>query len=239
MSKRNLPELISPDSVMLPIEHFNTPLQQILLRGIETSPESITIADMRHPGEPLIYVNEAFTTMTGYEPHEVIGHNCRFLQGKDTLHEDVQKIRDAIKKKQSVVVELKNYRKDGTAFVNRLSLVPIMAEAGVLTHYLGIQSDITEEKERFRQRQRTHAMKHTMEAVNDVMGNLLNHFTLIRHQLDEMPDADPEMLKDIDNSLKDATIKLRKMNAMTTYAEKKFGTSEIFMIDYDEMEEND
>ncbi|NJO19240.1 MAG: PAS domain S-box protein, partial [Spirulinaceae cyanobacterium RM2_2_10] len=107
----------------------------------------IAIADLCQPDQPIIYCNPAFETMTGYPPAEVIGRNCRFLQGEDTDPAAVAQLRAAIASGQECQVTLKNYRKDGTSFWNELSISPIHDEAGKLTHYIGIQNDVTQRRE--------------------------------------------------------------------------------------------
>jgi PAS domain S-box-containing protein len=114
---------------------------------MDEAPVGITVADPTEPDEPLIYVNEAFERLTGYEKHEVLGRNCRFLQGDDTDSEAVATIRQAIEDERSVSVELLNYRKNGEPFWNQLDIAPVRGDDGELTHYLGFQSDVTDRKE--------------------------------------------------------------------------------------------
>jgi sigma-B regulation protein RsbU (phosphoserine phosphatase) len=112
-------------------------------RALDVSAEGITIADARLPDRPLIYANEGFERMTGYPVAEVLGRNCRFLQGPGTDPAAMAEIRAALAAPRECVVEILNYRRDGTAFWNRLSITPIRDAAGELSHYIGIQSDVT------------------------------------------------------------------------------------------------
>lgn len=105
--------------------------------------EGVTIADALLPDRPLIYVNEGFERVTGYPATEVLGRNCRFLQGPDTDPEAVERIRAAIAREREWVEEILNYRRDGTPFWNRLSITPVRDESGEVTHFIGIQSDVT------------------------------------------------------------------------------------------------
>ncbi len=120
-------------------------IEQLLLkdRALAATAEGITIADARAPDRPLIYVNEGFTRLTGYSAAETIGSNCRFLQGEATDPQTVAKIRECIAQERDCDVELINYRKDGTTFWNRLSITPIRDSAGITTHFVGVQSDVT------------------------------------------------------------------------------------------------
>ena len=106
--------------------------------------EGITIADCACPDMPLIYANDGFARITGYSVEETIGRNCRFLQGPETDPEKVRYLRKCINEQKGCVVEMMNYKKTGEKFMNYLCLSPIFDGTGKLTHYVGIQSDISE-----------------------------------------------------------------------------------------------
>ncbi len=128
-------------SQSLPTLGETTP--ELLDRALAAAGEGIVIADARRPDMPLIYVNPAFEAVTGYAAAEAIGRNCRFLQGPDTDRTSLDEIRRALAERRACVVELLNYRKDGTPFWNRLSITPVVDAAGEVTHFIGVQSDIT------------------------------------------------------------------------------------------------
>ena len=116
-------------------------------RALAASAEGITIADAKLPDQPLIYANAGFERLTGYSVAEVLGRNCRFLQGPATDAATVDTLRTAIREQRMVTVQLMNYRKDGTLFWNRLSITPVQDSSGAVTHFIGVQSDVTAEKE--------------------------------------------------------------------------------------------
>lgn len=119
-------------------------LDQYLLETIvKEARDGITISDCSLPDNPLIFVNDAFARMTGYDAEEVIGKNCRFLQRGDTDFPAVNIIKIAMLTHEPCLVTLKNYRKDGTVFWNELSLTPIINKNDVVTHYLGVQKDVS------------------------------------------------------------------------------------------------
>ena len=103
----------------------------------------ISVANAGFPDLPLTYVNPAFEVMTGYTLEEVQGKNCRFLQGAERDQPALQLLRDAIREGRESVSILKNFRKDGTPFWNELSLSPIRSRDGQITHFVGIQNDVT------------------------------------------------------------------------------------------------
>jgi diguanylate cyclase (GGDEF)-like protein/PAS domain S-box-containing protein len=107
----------------------------------------IAITDARLPSRPLLYVNPAFERMTGYSAGEACGRNCKFLQGADTEQPEVARISQALREVRAERVLLRNYRKDGTLFWNELYISPIFDLAGALTHFVGIQNDVTERVE--------------------------------------------------------------------------------------------
>ena len=116
-------------------------------QAIAASSNGIVIADAREPDLPIIYINPAFERMTGYSAQEIIGRNCRFLQGPDKDQPALNELRSALRGGRDCKVVLSNYRKDGTRFWNELSVSPIYDGAGNLTHFVGIQMDITERKQ--------------------------------------------------------------------------------------------
>jgi len=116
----------------------------ILQAAVMDSRDGITISDFSLPDNPLIFVNPAFEIMTGYSLEETQGKNCRYLQGPDKDQEaQLNIIREAIKNRQPCLVTLRNYRKDGSMFWNELSMSPIFNFEGKVSHYLGIQKDVT------------------------------------------------------------------------------------------------
>ncbi|MFW5965583.1 MAG: PAS domain-containing protein [Halodesulfurarchaeum sp.] len=114
--------------------------------AMDGAPVGITISDTDLPDNPLIYVNDSFVDITGYEREEIIGTNCRFLQGEDTDPDRVAAMAAAVEHEQDVAVELKNYRKDGEPFWNRVEIAPIRRD-GDVQYFVGYQADVTDRKE--------------------------------------------------------------------------------------------
>ncbi|MFB6345302.1 MAG: diguanylate cyclase [bacterium] len=113
-------------------------------RSLSSIKEGITITDPTRPDNPIVYVNTGFETITGYSEEDALGRNCRFLQGQETSEEKLEKIRRAIKNRESISLRLRNYRKSGEMFWNHLSIHPVQNDDGKLTHFVGIQQDITD-----------------------------------------------------------------------------------------------
>ena len=117
-------------------------------QAMDEAPVGISISDPDQADNPMVYVNKGFEAVTGYPESEAVGRNCRFLQGERTRKEPVAEMRKSIDEAQPVSVELRNYRKDGSQFWNRVSIAPVRDDTGAVTNYIGFQEDVSERKER-------------------------------------------------------------------------------------------
>ncbi|PSB22525.1 PAS domain-containing sensor histidine kinase [filamentous cyanobacterium Phorm 46] len=134
-------------------------------RALAATSNGITIADATQPDKPIVYCNPAFEQITGYDRSEIIGHNCRFLQGPDTDRAALDQIRVALQEQHDCKVVLKNYRKDGTPFWNELTISPVRDSSGIVTHFIGVQSDISDRK------QAEEALKQAEEKYRSIFEN--------------------------------------------------------------------
>ncbi|MBX0295596.1 PAS domain S-box protein [Haloarcula nitratireducens] len=119
---------------------------RVRTRAMDEAEVPITLADATEPDDPIIYVNEAFESVTGYDESEILGENLRLLQGPETDPETVATLREGIEAERPVTTELLNYRRDGSPFWNRMTITPIEDETGTVTHFLGFQQEVTERK---------------------------------------------------------------------------------------------
>ena len=139
MSRSN-PSSLTTNSAEAPSP---APFRDSLAAAVAHAPTGIVVSDPNLPDCPIVYANPAFFRITGYAPEEVIGRNCRFLQGPGTDPAHVHAIRRAIAERRSLDIELVNYRRDGTRFVNELHISPVFGPDGALRHFFGIQHDVT------------------------------------------------------------------------------------------------
>jgi len=123
--------------------------------GIDPFPAAVratrmpmVITNPRLPDHPIVFVNDSFCRLTGYSREEIVGRNCRFLQGPDTDPADVIRLREAIAAPRSIEIDIRNYRKDGTSFWNRLLMAPVYDARGALAYFFASQLDVTTERER-------------------------------------------------------------------------------------------
>ncbi len=115
----------------------------VLSQILDSCVNGITLSDPDQEDNPLVYANEAFELITGYDREEIMGRNCRFLQGDDREQEGIEQIRKAMRENAPLTVTLRNYRKDGELFYNRFSIRPLFDRQGRVIYYLGIQYDVT------------------------------------------------------------------------------------------------
>ncbi len=112
---------------------------------IGTSPIAAVISNPRLPDNPIVECNEAFVALTGYAREEIVGHNCRFLSGADTEPWLTEMLRNGIRRRQPVMVEILNYKKGGAPFRNAVMVVPIFDAVGELEYFLGSQVEIADD----------------------------------------------------------------------------------------------
>ena len=103
---------------------------------------SVVFSDPSLPDNPMIYVSDEFEAQTGYAAEEAVGRNCRFLQGPGTDPHAVEAIRQALRARTTFSIDILNYRKDGTPFMNRLRIRPIFDERGALRFFVGAQNPV-------------------------------------------------------------------------------------------------
>ena len=170
------PALTNAEGRAPPPPRISTPglegRDDIFFAAVETTRMPMVVTDPRLPDNPIIFANAAFIQMTGYDEHEIVRHNCRFLQGAHTDTDAVAKVRNAVLRREAVAVEILNYRKDGSPFWNALYIAPIFDQAGELIYFFASQLDVTRRREAedgLRQAQK-------MEVVGQLTGGIAHDF---------------------------------------------------------------
>lgn len=125
------------------VDKDNGLIPQVLSAILDECVNGVTLADPDLEDAPIVYANKAFERLTGYSQAEIVGHNCRFLQGIDREQPARYQIAESLKNHESVEVTLRNYKKDGTLFFNHLKIVPLFDRKQRVIYYLGVQYDIT------------------------------------------------------------------------------------------------
>ncbi|UDL89739.1 PAS domain-containing protein [Mesorhizobium sp. PAMC28654] len=157
--------------------------------AIRATRMSMIITDPRRPDNPIVFVNDAFLRLTGYERQEVMGRNCRFLQGPKTDKSMIDKVRDAIAGETDVSVDLLNYRKDGSTFWNALYISPVSNDRGELQFYFASQLDVTDRKR----------SEHRITADKDRFEKAVKERT---QELEAALDAQTTLLHEVDHRVK-------------------------------------
>ncbi|MCA3269097.1 MAG: ATP-binding protein [Alphaproteobacteria bacterium] len=161
----------------------------LLFDAISTSNLAHTMSALDGDKE-LTYVNQAFLDETGYTRDEVIGRNCRFLQGKDTDPQSVEKIRQALATFKPIDIEILNYRKDGTPFLNRLKISTVFDKAGKPLAFMGIQSNVSSLVEIVRMAQERYRMESLGRLSANVSHEIKNALQPVRLMLENLGDID-------------------------------------------------
>ncbi|ELK46278.1 PAS domain-containing protein [Halobacillus sp. ACCC02827] len=120
---------------------------EFIKAAIDRVGAGVVITDPEQEDNPMIYCNKGFQELTGYQPEEILGKNCRFLQGEETKPEKIKLIRQGLANREPVLVELRNYRKDGSLFWNELQIFPVYIEQMDQTYFVGVQKDVTKRRE--------------------------------------------------------------------------------------------
>ena len=173
---------------------------------------AICLCDPHSPDFPIVFANRAFCNLTGYSESEVVGRNCRFLQGPDTDQAQIEKIRTALASEDLVVVELLNYRKDGTPFWNALHIGPIYDAAGKLVYYFGSQWDVSdvraaraeEHYAREMARELSHRMKNMFAVISGIV-NLTGRLRGVETEAKEINDRVQALGRAYETTLDDAS----------------------------------
>ena len=160
--------------------------RDIFFAAVALTRVPMLISDPNLPDNPIAFANQAFGALTGYGPGELVGRNCRFLQGRDTDRRTVDLIREAVRRRTDIAVELLNYRRDGTAFWNALFISPVFAADGTLIYFFASQLDVT----RRRDAERALAHSQRLEGLGALAGGMAHEFnnllTVIRGNLEPL-----------------------------------------------------
>lgn len=141
--------------------------------AMQQFPIAFVMTDPRQDDNPIVYVNQAFTKLTGYSLEASVGRNCRFLQGAKTDPRGVATISDALAAREQCMVEIVNYRANGDEFVNQLTIAPIFDDQGEVEYFLGVQTELGEER-KYELR-----AAHLDESLRELQHRVKNHLQML------------------------------------------------------------
>ncbi|CAA9455043.1 MAG: diguanylate cyclase/phosphodiesterase (GGDEF & EAL domains) with PAS/PAC sensor(s) [uncultured Rubrobacteraceae bacterium] len=208
----------------------------MLYKAIAASSNGIAISDASQPDHPLIYVNRSFELMTGFSAGEVLGNNCRFLQGSDRDQPALEEVRAAIREERDCSVLLRNYRKDGTLFWNELRLSPVHDERGQIIHFVGVQNDVTERKRAEEELQRAH--DELEDRVRQRTAWLMEANARLQREIDERRELEEHLthqaFHDPLTGLPNRTLFLDRLDLAMERAKRQEGEVAVLLLDLDD-----
>ena len=199
-------------------------------RALSAVEEGITITDPSREDNPMIYANKGFQKMTGYDVDEILGRNCRFLQGPDTDPKTVEQIRKALEEDVHVTVEILNYTKNDKPFWNQLSITPLYNDMGELTHYVGIQKDITEMKRQEEELKEAEKLAAIGEMAAGMMHEINNPNAFIRGNIEFLKKGWQRLQDHIDTDEVDEDLEFILEETEDTFEGMLSGTNRIEQI---------
>ena len=163
-------------------------------RVLDCIPNGISVSNARRYPQPIVHVNPAFTRITGYAPHEVLGRDASLLEGEQTDAEDLALLARTVQNGGEIKLTLRNYRKDGSVFHNKLSVSPVLDASGQITHYINVIEDVSSQVEvKERLIERTARLNATFDlspdgfTVFDARGELITSNPALRHMVGPLP----------------------------------------------------
>ena len=206
--------------------------------AIRATRMAMLVADATQPDNPIIFANDAFLKLTGYERGEVIGRNCRMLQGPDTDRQAVEAIQKAIAAGEDIAIDLLNYRKDGSTFWNALYVSPVRNSAGEIVYFFGSQLDVTDKKVA---EVRRDDLEQVVEARTRELTQALEQKTALLHEVDHRVKNNLQLISSLlllqnrrvsDPALK-ASLKgmLGRVNAIATVHRRLFQSEDVERFD--------
>ncbi|SDV49161.1 histidine kinase famiy protein [Chitinasiproducens palmae] len=185
----------------------------IFFAAIETTRMPMIVTDPSTDDNPIIFANRAFLSMTGYELEEIIGHNCRFLQGPESDRLTITAIREAVEDRREITTEILNYRKDGSTFWNALFISPVYNKEKELVYFFASQLDVSRRRDAegaLSQAQKMEALGQLTGGISHDFNNLLQvmtgHLDLLEHRL-SVTKADTTMANRSVSSIRSAVSK--------------------------------
>jgi PAS domain S-box-containing protein len=210
--------------------------------AIRATRMAMIVTDASQADNPIIFVNDAFLKLTGYGREEVIGRNCRFLQGPDTAPEAVRAMHDAIAGGGDVSIDLLNYRKDGSTFWNALYLSPVRNDAGKIVYFFGSQLDITEKKAgELKVLDHSDGLQQLVDARTHELTEALEQKTALLHEVDHRVKNNLQLISSLlllqNRRVADPAVKaslrgmLGRVNAIATVHRRLFQSDDVERFD--------
>ncbi|CAN5868933.1 hypothetical protein BH11MYX2_BH11MYX2_27510 [soil metagenome] len=203
-------------------------------RAIQSVSEGIVLTDPSAHDNPIVYTSPAFTRLTGYTNEEAVGRNCRFLQGPKSDPATVTALRQALAANRPCTVELLNYRKDGTTFWNSLAVSMVTDDAGLVTHHVGVLSDVTERRSlqsQFLQSQKMEAVGRLAGGIAHDLNNILSVILSYAEMLEDNPTLDAPVHADLGEIRKAAARATALTRQLLAFSRQQQLVSKVLLLD--------
>ncbi len=210
--------------------------------AIRATRMAMIVTDATQADNPIIFANDAFLRLTGYGRDEVIGRNCRFLQGSDTDPQAIEALRKAIAGGEDVAVDILNYRKDGSTFWNALYLSPVRNHTGQIVYFFASQLDVTDKKAlEFRARDHTDGLQQVVDDRTRELTQALEQKTALLHEVDHRVKNNLQLISSLlllqNRRVADPVLKaslrgmLGRVNAIATVHRRLFQSEDVERFD--------
>lgn len=210
--------------------------------AIRATRMAMIVTDADQADNPIIFANDAFLRLTGYAREEVIGRNCRFLQGSETDPEEVARLRSAVEAGQDVTAEILNYRKDGSSFWNALYVSPVRDDAGAITHFFASQLDVTAKKQNeLALTESRHDLEQQVAERTQALTQALEQKTALLHEVDHRVKNNLQLISSLlllqNRRVSDPAVKqalrgmLERVSAIATVHRRLFQSDDVERFD--------
>ena len=196
-------------------------LDTIFVSMINQIEEGILIVDATQKNLPIIFANKGFHKITGYESSDVIGKNPKFLIGPKTDIKNNNLIGDCIRKKKRGSFTVLNYKKDGSTFWNHFTIYPILNDQNNVTHWIGIERDITLILETTQDKSNNQSMVTTINTISDFINNFLNYLSYFKQNCESDPNVNKELLAEFDDVYEKFIKDIRLLYTAVKFKEKR------------------
>lgn len=206
--------------------------EDIFFAAVQMSRMPMCLTDPHQPDNPIVFCNQAFEALTGYGHNDVIGRNCRFLQGEMTNLATVVEIKEALRRREEIHLELLNYRKDGSSFWNALFISPVTDTEGKLVYYFASQLDVTRRREAEAVLQQSHRMETLGSMAASIAHEFNNLMTIVMGNLEgmEAEAQSPRAAKLIERALWGTQRAAKLTDQMLSFARRQFHDNQVIDV---------
>jgi PAS domain S-box-containing protein len=206
---------------------------EIFCNVINHLAEGVVIVEAsKEKDNPIIFVNEGFSRITGYNAEEVIGKNPRFLQGKETHPDTVAHVRKLINEQKRGSVLILNYKKDGTPFWNYFTITPLFDNSGKLKYWFGLERDVSKQIEELKKASANNSLSTMINTFNDLVNNSLNYLLYLKEDCEKIVSPHSPILTEFNEAYENFLHDFQKLTQIAIYKNQAKGGEDFSSFDY-------